>query len=110
MALKELLERATPLPWRRRYSTSYTPAHGVYGPPHADGGDYAAIMRASEEADAILATHAVNVLPDTLRALERMRDIQVNENSEPDAMAEGLKTIERIVLGALVKINNIEGK
>jgi len=84
--LEELIKRAAPLPWRSKPDHSYQPPAAVFGPPHPiDGGDYAAILRGSSQADADLARHASNMLPRLVEALEDAREIILD--IDPDAHA-----------------------
>lgn len=70
LSTDELLEKATKRPWRAKESPGWGGRpNAVFGPPHPDGGDYAALCRTYELADAELIARAVNSFEAMRRAL-----------------------------------------
>lgn len=58
----------TPGPWRSKTAHGEIHKNGVFGPPHADGGDFSPLARFASKADADLAAAAPELLA-ALRAL-----------------------------------------
>lgn len=75
MKLNELIARCAALPWRvklaRQHHFEEPHKAAILGPKHPDEGDYAPIAKADDE-EAMLMTHAVNMLPKLVAALEQL--------------------------------------